>query len=371
MTAVGTHKLRASLTAIVLASSLFACGSSNNDASEQTNLRVTTLDDVGEGSPIAGLFVTLYAQDGQTIAQTRTTDANGIADFGSVAKGGKSTFTIINDLGATTEIATIVDVNNGEVFTRQSIDRCDEVATITGQFAGSAAETIVSLKPLSGARVQTGQPGASLAFMTQGLSTTDLPYAIGSADPDVQGTVSIGVAGVINTSVSYQLNETVRNESLTGSIKVMDQFAPDFYYVTGTANFAGSDSETKSCWAQQTYDALPASLQLDVPDYGAVQTRYDAANGTVRTTGFDPTAVNALQIALRFAAAKPIQWDITAPPRVGTFVLPDLPAPFDATVNSVAVDAKNSSTALSDYFAFSSYQQLMSRVDSRVRQYRL
>ncbi len=129
-------------------------------------LSLTVLDDSRTNKPIAGVFVSIYETDNKTIAETKQTDANGVATFnvGTTAKPDGSTalsaIKAVGDNGRFTVTTAYEGLPGGEREIQTVFNLLAGSYTLFMQDAGCVDQGSIS------ATFSVADAGASSAYWT-------------------------------------------------------------------------------------------------------------------------------------------------------------------------------------------------------------
>lgn len=344
-------------------------GCRKTSSKRNTVLRLTFVDSSSdERKPVAGVVVVLYETDNITIRDTKTTESDGVADFG--------------DIGRTTATITYgwEYIESGITYRRLITWREGPVLRIdVGVYVGvpAATPTLINVT-LTSLPDDTETTWLQPVWLIS-LNGAYVDVPISSSDRHNDGTVSfIGHSenDTESTKYGYLLNQTISSGStysfpidkefgaftwkanekteevwMRANYKEVDyaigwefpdepadsgEFGPmDAFPVTTSSVYAENPYEEGTTWKHVEYrygaKLPPEELEFEYPDYNFSSASFTSATKTASwaLNGASPKDVVFWQFEQEPDPNTQKSWLVTTPPDTTGFSLPALPAPID------------------------------------------
>ncbi|MCF6217624.1 MAG: hypothetical protein L3J62_04165 [Gammaproteobacteria bacterium] len=346
-------------------------------------------DDIESDQPLAGVVVALYNTDNQTIAQTLTSGADGVVDFGDIGRS-RATFTIVYELVfqgySSYEIESFIEMQTAAdiVYYRGLSDEGSAgsqtpVASVNytlsevpanagrtsimptyGWWDFSNGSGLLSNRAVYEYQLQSDGTLSLLAETMGSFPNTDLFLAYGflldqtvtdGATYDIplnRTPVTTGWSTEPSTDLGrieiegfrvgfgYELASSAYGPGASGGLQVPTEFPVDYYRVR--AESANWDSGFTS---EKRYNTLPQSLVVPVPDYSFSNMAFDETTNVVSWTLSGETPRDFVEISMTFyggmSGEESIDWAVILAPDASDWQVMELPAPADEWIDTTSL----------------------------------
>ena len=390
------HQLIHKFFILLLLISLTACSSSGGDDDNesddpndtpQTGMSFKVLDD--SGTPMPGVYLSIYQSDNKTIQETKLTDSNGVANFGST---GRATVTAAYEGTANedAEIQTVFGLPEGAYTIFMRDVGCQKVATVGVTATGiSANATSSMLQPaFSGGLVSGGTSTLSNVDICQEDVQTDgqlslLALAFAGANLESYGfvidqAVSEGASytivadktpatlnwsaadpsrlpefvsyGAVRKGVPY-VASSITSPSVAaasavsfGTLRVADQFPADAFSVQAARNLASD-----TCTVYEKYVSFQTNVDITFSDFDISAFAYTAGSELFSWQILGNSDKDQLTVSTFFSATgRDVEWNLSIEPGVESLGLPDLPSEVQSWFERNQLIANRTSLVVSD-----------------------
>jgi len=347
-------------------------------------------DDIRSDQPVAGVVVALYNTDNRTIAQTLTSGADGIVDFGDIGRSRASFTFVYESAGGFSDrfIDTFVNMVVADDIVYYKDDEFDfdtesGAAVATVNYTLSAVPTNAGLTRIDPGNAwwsfpsNTGQltnqsvldtylqDNGKLSSLALVNSASDTNLLIGygflldqtvteGATYDIalnRTPVTIGWTTQPATNLSYVDIEGYRDRiyysladtpefggvvlSDSGTLQVPTEFPVDYYWV-----FGGAEDNVSGIGSEKRYTTLPQSVALPIPDYSFSNVTFNSTTSTLSWTisGSTPRDLISIEMDAFSELEREIEWSILMAPSATSVQLMELPAPASSWINTTTLD---------------------------------
>jgi len=345
--------------------------------------------------PVSGVTVAVYNADDTTIAQTLTSDASGVVDFGDIGRS-RATVTIayVDGMGNRI-IETYVGIPVGQNMVyylddgsdRDYLDIGTPVASVNVALSDvpqGAAFTMVSplgsflTGPGTITNVQVGsahlQGDGNLSLLGQSFNQDSPPALIGygylldqavteganyalslATAPTTLGwtTSPAGNLSVMQISgkrngVEYDLTGMQAPQASSGTLPYASEFPVDYYRILATQY--ASQGNMQILVSDERFDTLAQTVQITMPDYaisgfGYTDTTRSYSWQIAGTTEKDVITLDIVVPDINFETMT--EWTVVLPPDRTSWTLIDLPAPASTWVDTTDTSTLNDDESVS------------------------
>jgi len=344
-------------------------------------------DDLNNDQPVADVTVALYNSDNLTIAETKTSGADGKVDFGDIGRS-RASFTIVYEMpGNFTDrfIDTFIDMLVADDIVYYKDDDPDtdsgsgtEVAAVNYTLSAVPANPGLAQidpgnawwsypfntgqltnQPVLDTYLQNDGKLSSLAMVNNANNTSQIigygflldqtvtdgatfdiplnrtPVTTGWTTQPITDLDYVDIEGY-RGNVSYSLADTPTfGEPISSTLQVPTEFPVDYYWVMGSAG--NSDSGLVS---EKRYSTLPQSIVLSIPDFSFSNVMFNETTGILSWTvsGATPRDVLNIELMAFDQQERMVEWSINMAPNATSLQLMALPAPANSWINSPTLD---------------------------------
>ncbi|HBA33882.1 MAG TPA: hypothetical protein DCZ12_07105, partial [Gammaproteobacteria bacterium] len=409
------HQLIHKFFILLLLISLTACSSSGGDDDNesddpndtpQTGMSFKVLDD--NGTPMPGVYLSIYQSDNKTIQETKLTDSNGVANFGST---GRVTVTAAYEGTANedAEIQTVFGLPEGTYTLFMRDVGCQKVATVSVMATGIGANATSSmLQPaFAGGLVAGGtstlsnvdicqehvQTDGQVSLLVMALSGTNLEsygFAIDQAVSDgasysivtdqTPATLNWSAAdpsrlpefvayGAVRKGVSYVASSTsssvaAASVASSGTLRVADQFPADAFSVQAARNIVSN-----TCSVYEKHVSFQSNVNINFSDFDISTFTYTAGSELFSWQILGNSDKDQLTVSTFFSATgRDVEWNLSIEPGVESLGLPDLPSEVQSWFERNQLIANRTSLVVSDIAevnGFDAFQQVLGSGSTR------
>ena len=345
-------------------------------------------DDRSSDQPAAGVVVALYNTDNRTIAQSKTSDVNGVVDFGDIGRS-RATVTIVYEMEGNLGdrlIDSFIEMQVADDIVYYLIDD-EDIDSDSGSSVANVNYTLSEVPAGAGlTRIEPGFAWWSFPFNTGQLTNQSV------LDTQLQDDGKLSSLALVNSATTtdlligygFQLNQTVSEDATynialnrapvtiawstqptsilyhldiegyrdrvdytlaeisdfaglgeSGTVQVATEFPVDYYWVEG-----GIESNGTGIGSEKRYNTLPQSVTLTIPDYSFSNVAFDDGTSTLSWVigGSSAKDVISIEIEAFGQAERFIAWNIIMSPSMTSWQIMELPAPANSWINTATMD---------------------------------
>jgi len=354
--------------------------------------KVTIRDNRINKEPVSGVTVAVYSSDNQTIQSTKTSDAQGVVNFGDLGRNRSSVTIAYANSDFRKSIDTFVDIPLGdyvyyldtefEGFCNPSLASID--ISVPGIPANAGYTWVLPTftyigraNPTSAANICTEhlQSDGKLSFLAQSIESFSNPeilrygflldqtvtdgdtYTIDlNTDGRLPGSTQLTTTGDlpdvasisgIRSGVTYQLGSNNEVTSENSVVLTANEFPSDFFMVS-TERALGTNFDAPRVYASKNYGTLPQSVEVNLPDYNFTDAGYDKSSNTFSwtLTGSSPRDHFDLDFRTGFSELDRTDWSVFLPSDSSSWKVMPLPAPADTWIDTTKLDEQVFTAAL-------------------------
>jgi len=345
-------------------------------------------DDFKNDNPLSGVVVALYDTDNRTIAQTKTSGADGIADFGDIGRS-RASFTVVyestGDFGERS-IETFVEMQVADniVYYTEGDDFDDDsgstVATVNYTFSAVPENAVLAIVDPGGSwyNFQSSiginqnvldsylQDDGKLSLLanaynsfnnglvigygflldqtvtdgaTYDIALNRIPVTTGWTTQPTTNLAHIDIEGS-RGSINYSLAEAESFDTAglgdSGTLQVLSEFPVDYYWVSGET---GTDGDVSGVESDKRYTTLPQSVVLPIPDYSFSNVVFNDATRTLNWSVSGSTSRDLVNIWMEGfdQMENYVNWSIVMAPSATSWQLMELPAPANTWIDTATL----------------------------------
>ncbi len=351
------------------------------DSSESSSFKLTIMNNLTDKQPVPDVVVAVYSTDNQSIERTKTTNAQGVADFGSLSVNRASITLAVTGPGQFKYITTFVDMPLGTYvyYLDDDLDigqffcvtpTATATMSATSMPAGSAITVVqptntllTQVSPSAPTKIcdEFIQNDGKISLLARSVSSLfdstliryeylldqtvsdGATYTFDMANGKLPLTVQLNNTGILPTNASisamrkdilYYLGTATQINSENTFLLTAGEFPADYYIVDAF----GQQTATGVSLIKR-YNNLPQSVQTNMPDYNFTNTNFDEGTNTFSWTLTGTAAKDHFNLMLMEESEMgPVEWNIFLPETATNWKVMPLPAPANTWVDTTKLN---------------------------------